>query len=165
MIIFIWGQGECSVNTGRPFDLCAPLALWTQFLVILLSPGSLGSWSASHAATATCLAIGTNVVWTFITFDDNFVTKHKFTKYLKESCVLGTDDDFFFKYLLKYILSKNSILSTKVSPLIFVLRWHCGRDSPLPRVPGSRLASRAVPATCTLCLISRARIKVALSGG
>ena len=129
MIIFIWSQGECSVNTGKPFDLCGPLALWTPFLVILLSPGSTGSWSASHAATATCLAIWTNVIWTFGTFDDNFVTKHKFTKYLKEGNVMGTDEHFFFKYLSKNILSKNRTLSTKVSPLIFVLRWHCGRHS------------------------------------
>ena len=42
----------------------------------------------------------TSVVWTCHTFENNFRIKHKFAKYLKESCRLSSDEQIFFKYLL-----------------------------------------------------------------
>ena len=47
----------------------------------------------------------TNIVWTRHTLEYNFVMKHKFAKYLKESCRSDNFDDiclteeFFGKYL------------------------------------------------------------------
>ena len=42
-----------------------------------------------------------SVVWTFDTFENNFVINHRFTKSLKESCGLDFDQHFSFKYFLK----------------------------------------------------------------
>ena len=43
----------------------------------------------------------TSVVWTCHTCEHNFGITRKFTKYLMESCVLGFDQHFSFKYFLK----------------------------------------------------------------
>ena len=42
-----------------------------------------------------------SVVWTCHTCEHNFGIIRKFTKYLMESCVLGFDQHFSFKYFLK----------------------------------------------------------------
>ena len=45
--------------------------------------------------TLSCLEIFlTNVVWTFNIFENNFGIKPKFTKYLKEDCVMDFDQHF-----------------------------------------------------------------------
>ena len=41
------------------------------------------------------------VVWIYDTFEDIFGNKHNFTKYLKESCGLGSEQHFCCKYFLK----------------------------------------------------------------
>ena len=40
-------------------------------------------------------------VWSFDTFENNLEVKHKFTKYLKESCGLEFNQHFSFKYFPK----------------------------------------------------------------
>ena len=41
------------------------------------------------------------VAWTYGTFENNFVIKHKFTKYLKGSCSFGSEQHLSFAFLSK----------------------------------------------------------------
>ena len=45
--------------------------------------------------TISCLDICDSVVWTYDTFENNVGIDHKLPKYLKESCVLGFDQQIF----------------------------------------------------------------------
>ena len=55
-----------------------------------------------NVLTHTCLEISeTSSVWTFDTFQNNFVINQKFTKHFKGSCELDFDQLFPFKYFLK----------------------------------------------------------------
>ena len=55
--------------------------------------------SAHSCLTHSCPEIdSTSVIWTCHIFENNFGTKHKFTKYLKESCRQHFDEHFSFKY-------------------------------------------------------------------
>ena len=42
----------------------------------------------------------TSVVWTCQTSENNFAMKHKFAKYLKESCSWNSDEQLSLKYFL-----------------------------------------------------------------
>ena len=53
----------------------------------------------------------TSVVWTYGTFVNNFQIQHQFTKYLKESCRLGSEKHYSFKYFLKNTLVRKILLN------------------------------------------------------
>ena len=46
-------------------------------------------------------AILTSLVWTYDTWNSNFGIKHKFKKYLKESCWFSSDQHFLLNFLSK----------------------------------------------------------------
>ena len=54
-----------------------------------------------------------SVVWTCQTFENNFGTKNKFAKYLKESCRDSPDEQFSLKYFLDISLVRE--ISPKLS--------------------------------------------------
>ena len=55
----------------------------------------------------------TFVVWTCHSFENYFVMKHKFSKYLKEGCRSSSDERFSFKYFLNFALVRE--ISSKLS--------------------------------------------------
>ena len=101
------------------FFTCS-LQVFTHFMVFTLKTprGSIfadrtqktqthGSFRYGPMEAAECILftpadLCANVVWTFHTFENNFIMKHLFKKYLKRSCGLGCDQHFFLKYYSKY---------------------------------------------------------------
>ena len=66
-----------------------------------------------YTLTHSCLKISlTSVVWTFDDFKNNLGITHKFTKYLKEGCVLDFDQHFSLKYFLKFVFVKEILLKS-----------------------------------------------------
>ena len=59
---------------------------------------------SNKTLTHSCLEVLTNVVWIFITFENNFVVTHKLEKYLKRSCWYVSGQHFAFKYFYENCL-------------------------------------------------------------
>ena len=57
--------------------------------------------SLTHLCLEICL---TDIFQTFDTFEYKIAINHRFTKYLKESLWLGSDEYYSFKYFMKHAL-------------------------------------------------------------
>ena len=98
-----------------------PLKTFQGFLPKLFSKALFLDTQGIDELTHSCLKIYlTSVVWTFHTFEDNFEMKHKFAKYLKESCRLSSDEQFSFKYFLEVAFVRE--ISSKLSDSFWLLQ-------------------------------------------
>ena len=68
---------------------------------------------ATHSSMEIYL---TRIVWTCVTFKDNFGMKHIFENYLKESWRLSSDEQFPIKYILNIAFIKE--IPLKKSPAV-----------------------------------------------